>query len=934
MKKIFYILLLCGIANMAYAVIATLDPVMRQLPDGTWAEVYICGDENYHYLTTLSGERIAGTEVYRQANNAAFRPVQRASEQVLLDSYVPSQGKVKVPVILVNFKDLSFTMENPKENFIDFYNGAGGTNVNATGSVHDYFIASSDSLLDLEFDVYGPYTLSKDMAYYGGNTSSSHMKNMDALISEAAKLAYADSVDFSQYDNNKDGYVDNLSIVVAGYNEAEGGSPNTIWPHYSTTYTSGSYSGKRIFGYLVISEYRGAGGKQQTGIGTYCHEFSHALGLPDLYDTNNSSRYTVGTWDIMCSGNYNNQGCTPPTYSAFERFAMGWMMPIQLQEPGDYQLEPLLESNTAYLIAASEHNLSFLASSPNEYFLLENRQAVGWDANKEALVGTGMLISHITFNRNAWNYNTFNNGKILGYAIVGAYDSNPSKSSPSDLFPGTTSVKTWLPTLNNGKELTEQQLQNIKEKSDLSIHFSYGPPSRDGIFFANDILNTLVSTYDKRIISYDTAHVTVLVRNLPEDTLVIYATNGYFEFSLDAGETWGNDTKQVYQMIPNDTLYTFDMLVRHVPRRQSCDLKLGYITIESTHSAKMQQLEVTGISPRPVYITAPELLLPDNISTTSLTTHWVAQEDAELYYVTLFRMLNENQAEIESFNAFDSSVEIAKAGWSSNFVRTTVSTAESQKAILFEKTGEYIQTKEYVLSPDSLRFWLSNNYVSANDGVAVGGFLLLEGKNSSGLWKQIDNIRIVNTTKNLVKSYSLRKEDEFMQFRLTYTHQGGNGGVALDGFEAHTDKAIEYICHGMDREIPATMNSAIFNDLQPNTTYYFAVQAYENRGCNENFSPLSHFQEIRTLSSEDVSKKLQVMRDENGSYIVLLPEIANGLSDLYVFTATGQLLLVVDIPYATTKVVLPTLPANGIYFLKQVGGRMNRKDASGKLVTF
>ena len=329
MKRLIYIVLLSCVVNLAYAVIATPEPLLRQLPDGTWMKVYLHGDENYHYLTTLTGERIPGTELGDLPVELGPIYASRAPQAEMLDSKVPSRGKVKVPVILLNYKDLSFTMVNPQDDFSDFYNGAGGTNRNATGSVHDYFVCASDSLLDLEFDVYGPYTVSKDMAYYGGNTSSSHMKNVDDLVHEAAQLASEAGVDFSQYDNDNDGVVDNLSIVVAGYNEAEGGDENTIWPHYSQVYGSKSYSGKKIVGYLVISEYRGSGGKQQAGIGTYCHEFGHALGLPDLYDTQNSSRYTVGTWDIMCSGSYNNNGCTPPSYSAFERFAMGWLTALQ-----------------------------------------------------------------------------------------------------------------------------------------------------------------------------------------------------------------------------------------------------------------------------------------------------------------------------------------------------------------------------------------------------------------------------------------------------------------------------------------------------------------------------------------------------------------------------------------------------------------------------
>ena len=110
---------------MAYAVMATPEPVWRQLPDGSWAEVYLRGDEHYHYMTTLSGERIAGSEVGWE-DNVDVRPAQYAPAEMQLSSYVPRSGKVRVPVILVNFTDLKFTMDNPVAKFTDFYNGAGG----------------------------------------------------------------------------------------------------------------------------------------------------------------------------------------------------------------------------------------------------------------------------------------------------------------------------------------------------------------------------------------------------------------------------------------------------------------------------------------------------------------------------------------------------------------------------------------------------------------------------------------------------------------------------------------------------------------------------------------------------------------------------------------------------------------------------------------
>lgn len=932
MKRLIYISIFCFLVNVSYAVVATPDPIWRQLPDGTWAEVYLRGDEHYHYLTTLSGDKIPGTEVGSMTLDSIMHSAQRVAPKKMLDSYIPSHGKVRVPVILVNFTDLAFTMDNPQANFDDFYNGTGGTNPNATGSVYDYFVASSDSMLQLEFDVYGPYTLSKDMAYYGANSGSNHAQHGRDLVVEAATLAADAGVDFAPYDNNNDGYIDNLSIVVAGYNEAEGGHANTIWPHYSSVYNSTTFSGKRLSGYLMISEYRGSGGKQQAGIGTYCHEFGHVLGLPDLYDTQNSDRYTVGKWDVMCSGSYNNSGCTPPSYSAFERFALGWLIPIQLHDIGDYKLEPLMNSNSAYLIAAEEHNLSLMSPSPREYFLLENRQAVGWDANTEALVGTGMMVSHITFNATAWNRNTFNNGKILGYAIVGAYDSAPSTSTPRDLFPGTSMVTSWLPCLNDGTELQAQQVQNIRQMGDLSICFSYGPPSRDGIFFSPSKLEPILTSYDRRVIHYDTAYVEVLARNMGNDTLRIYSTNNYFEFSIDGGTTWGNETIYKYKGLPGDSVCTFPLLIRHTPHRQSCDMKTGYITLESMHSLKMQQIEVNGYSPRPIYITKPELSAAENISSKSFTACWLGQDDAEYYYATLFSLFDQPSVEQQSFDSFTSIENIEKAGWTANFIRPTTVVSESNTAILFASTDDQLISKEYILPINNLRFWISNNYISSSD-VTASGSLLVEGRTSSGRWQEIGKIRIINTTKNLIKDYTFDTADSIMQVRFTYTHHAGEGGCALDGCKIGMDQTIQYICSGTEAKILSSDTSTVFYNLTPNTTYYFAVQAYENKGCEEAFSPLSDFQKIKTLSMDALESDLKVTRLASGEYIVKLPEPADGASALYVYTAQGELVYNVAVEYQTTQVQLPILPTKGIYFLKLVKvGRIHRKQPSGKLI--
>lgn len=585
----------------------------------------------------------------------ALRPKARAPQMMQFATYLPTSGVVRVPVILVNFADYTFSLDEPVALFDDLFNGNGGSNPHATGSVYSYYAASSDSALSLQYDVHGVYTLSHDMEYYGGNETNlsgdviDHNIRIREMILEAVGLADQAGVDFSVYDNNNDGYVDNVSVVVAGYNEAEGGEERTIWPHYSSISSGNKYDGKKLGGYLAISELRGYKGKTQAGIGTYCHEFGHALGLPDLYDTSTGDHYTVGTWDIMCSGSYNNQGCTPPTFTAFERFVMGWLTPEQLTTPSLHVLAPIETSNKAYLVSYTNHNLKPLSPAPSEYFLLENRQAVGWDAGQDALVANGLLVTHITFNKNTWDYNTFNNREPLGFAIVSAGQKVQTQSSPADVFPGTSQRTSWTPTLNDGTTLDDYRLSNIMQWTDGNLSFAFGTITDPPLHIAPQPLDTFVTTFSSHIEAYTDQTVTVSGKDLSAKTIYI-GTSGYFSMSLD-GETWGKSGEWFTDSVKPDGTYQRDILVRFKPVRQSCSASNGQLIVLTADSTAYTIAQLIGVAPRPVYITQADSLYVDSQTASSFRIGWREVEDAEYYYVTLYKPKVGNQdtayAEIE-----------------------------------------------------------------------------------------------------------------------------------------------------------------------------------------------------------------------------------------------------------------------------------------------
>ncbi len=935
MKRTNLIIVLLSIACTAGAVVATPYPVEKRLPDGSVQKVYIRGSEHYHYLTYLDGTIIPGTEVGTLASeeHTAHR---HAPSRVQLSSSVPNKGTVHIPVILVNFTDLSFTLPNAREQFTDLYNGKGGSNPNATGSVHDYYIASSDSALNLVFDVYGPYDLSHNMAYYGANSGNNHNVRASSLVIESATLARAAGVDFTPYDNDGDGYVDNLSVVVAGYNEAEGGPENSIWPHYSRLTSQELFSGKRLGGYLVISEYRGYNGSIQAGIGTYCHEFGHALGLPDMYDTQNGSNYTVGFWDIMCSGPYNNNGSTPPTYTAFERFMMGWLVPEQLQHANNYVLEPIETSNRAFLVADATHNMSTHSPLPSEYFLLENRQKEGWDANKDALVGTGLMVTHITFSLDTWNNNTFNNKEPLGFRVVSAGFVTSSYSSPSDLFPAQTSagmVTTWVPTLNNGTKLMSQMVMNITQLADNDISFHYGMNDDEGFVFRPQALNDMVTTYDKEPIEYDEEDVALSIQDVQSDSMTIRSSSPYFEFSLDGGKTWYNSSQQV--KIHKDSSYVMTLKVRYTPTRQSCTKRIGYLIVESQDGEYFNQMQMEGSSPRPIYITTPVVTDVKNLTESSFTAYWEPQEDAVSYFVTLYSISPVSSNEEETFETFTTIENIQAAGWESNFARLTNAVSEKKYAVLFSQSGEYLVSKTYMESPMKVRFWLSNTYVPIADESTAGGKLLFEGSADGLEWDTIDNISLSFEMQQTIKEYSVQGKG-YMQFRFVYTHTRGTGGPVIDGFTTTLDHTINYVCRDREREVPATSDCVMFTDLEEGTTYYLSVQSYEDKGCEEHISALSPARIIRTEGGTDADVSMVVKRDDNGVYTAFLPEPMSEDAVMYVYDYAGQILDMVTVVSGETAILVPAtnMQKGNTYILKLMTDRLRRKAAKGKMLYY
>ena len=321
-----------------------------------------------------------------------------------------SVGSPKVPVVLVQFNDKSFTSASAdqiNETYNKYCNGDGVNEYFSDysyGSVKEYFRDQSNGQFTPEFKVIGPVTLSKSYTYYGKNSGTRKDVNIQALYSEAIKLAQEQISDWTEFDNNGDNIIDMVFFVYAGEGENaySKDSVELIWPKESPS--GGTINEVKYGCYACCNEtYKG----DIDGIGTFCHELSHALGLSDHYDYK-AQDYGMESWDIMDYGNYMNNGRRPVGYTGYEKDFMQWQSFVQLSpdKPQMVTLKPLSDYGESYKITNP--------ANKDEYYWLENRQNDSWDYNVGYSLGSinefhhGMLICHVDYLQSAWTANNIN----------------------------------------------------------------------------------------------------------------------------------------------------------------------------------------------------------------------------------------------------------------------------------------------------------------------------------------------------------------------------------------------------------------------------------------------------------------------------------------------------------------------------------------------
>lgn len=379
------------------------------------------------FLMTATAEGDVRIRSCRPVNHSAknvqkstrLRSARRTSE---VNPYIGDRRQL---VILVAFADRSFKDDETTtmELWDKIFNTENLTEAPYKGSVHDYFFAQSYSQLNLTFDL--QYVqLSENCEKYRSwdmryDDPADNDDNSQYLVQDIMEVLKTRDIDWSLYDWDGDGYVNQLLIVYAGEGMNDGGGKNSIWPHQwwlsehlkdhqpdvycdpvNVNYGDKDYL---VDSYCAIEEIGGS----YASFGTICHEYSHCFGFPDFY--NSATRY-VGAWDLMDDGNYNGGGYCPPGYSAHERMLMGWLDITELSEPTVINdLGSLEEQSQAYLIRNDGY--------ANEYYIVENRQQTGWD---QYLPGSGIVIFHIDYDEDVWENGLPNKPSHKRYTIIPA----------------------------------------------------------------------------------------------------------------------------------------------------------------------------------------------------------------------------------------------------------------------------------------------------------------------------------------------------------------------------------------------------------------------------------------------------------------------------------------------------------------------------------
>lgn len=771
MKKIiiFSLLVVCFVQT-TFAIPAYPKPLKVKQADGSWLTIQMRGDEHGHYVLTSDGiplvfnarqenyeyadwkdgkvqasgikaveasERTAKVKAFVESldKSAILESFKRARLQQLQQTLssrrnaslkagsnpqkeklnnFPTIGEVHSLVILVQFADTKFSTvgSDAHQFFNNMLNEPGFTYSNgANGSARDFYLNSSNGRFQPQFDVIGPVTLPEKYSYYGANQGSSvdNPARLEQFVREACTLADP-LVDFSQYDHNQDGYIDNIYFFYAGKGEADSGDGNAIWPHsayYSDmakdaglSETSLKLDGIEVGNYTCSNEINGTLiTPQPAGIGTFVHEFGHVLGLADHYDVNyGMTTFAPGSFDTMAQASYNNNGNTPAAFSAYERACLGWLDLTVLKNGVDSLnvLPDLNDSNKAYVVPVGGTN-------DEEYFIMENRQKKGWDA---FIPGHGMLLWHIDYDAKAWEKNELNiTGTHQRVDIVEADNKLTDNTRAGDPFPGTSNVTQCnLTSWAGGKVMS---LDDIEEKDGI-INLMLGG------------LNLKLNTPDVKVTEVQDSSIVVGWTDVPVAKRYV--------LNISSVVNGKKESLPLY----NNKVYTAAQPSLHV---EGLSPETTYeITLQANRGSYSsdvytQQLTTAAIPFSKYYVTDVKATA---VGKTGFTASWKGMEAADDYVVTLHKLVYATEATQKGYD-FSKELDGMPSLWETNGNLSMNNYGEESPCLRLNKIDTYLKMASVGNRISSVKFFAKSSS-STKATLAVEAY-------QNGEWKQIATLQ-------------------------------------------------------------------------------------------------------------------------------------------------------------------------------------------------
>ena len=753
-----------------FAIPAYPKPLKVKQADGSWLTIQMRGDEHGHYVLTSDGiplvfnarqenyeyadwkdgkvqasgikaveasERTAKVKAFVESldKSAILESFKRARLQQLQQTLssrrnaslkagsnpqkeklnnFPTIGEVHSLVILVQFADTKFSTvgSDAHQFFNNMLNEPGFTYSNgANGSARDFYLNSSNGRFQPQFDVIGPVTLPEKYSYYGANQGSSvdNPARLEQFVREACTLADP-LVDFSQYDHNQDGYIDNIYFFYAGKGEADSGDGNAIWPHsayYSDmakdaglSETSLKLDGIEVGNYTCSNEINGTLiTPQPAGIGTFVHEFGHVLGLADHYDVNyGMTTFAPGSFDTMAQASYNNNGNTPAAFSAYERACLGWLDLTVLKNGVDSLnvLPDLNDSNKAYVVPVGGTN-------DEEYFIMENRQKKGWDA---FIPGHGMLLWHIDYDAKAWEKNELNiTGTHQRVDIVEADNKLTDNTRAGDPFPGTSNVTQCnLTSWAGGKVMS---LDDIEEKDGI-INLMLGG------------LNLKLNTPDVKVTEVQDSSIVVGWTDVPVAKRYV--------LNISSVVNGKKESLPLY----NNKVYTAAQPSLHV---EGLSPETTYeITLQANRGSYSsdvytQQLTTAAIPFSKYYVTDVKATA---VGKTGFTASWKGMEAADDYVVTLHKLVYATEATQKGYD-FSKELDGMPSLWETNGNLSMNNYGEESPCLRLNKIDTYLKMASVGNRISSVKFFAKSSS-STKATLAVEAY-------QNGEWKQIATLQ-------------------------------------------------------------------------------------------------------------------------------------------------------------------------------------------------